>query len=174
MIKIIGLLVLSLLTSHAGALSKDRQMGAEISLLFPSAIVSYFDHDKGVEIALQVSPVSSSEEIDSTTADIHYRSYFDKKIDGAYWDVFSRFAYLDGPLSNSRSRARSTKLGFGLGLGYRTFNLFDNASMYWGCGIHLGAYVLGENQIYDEGLDFSIDDEPVILNIEFLKIGYAF
>ena len=181
--KKIVLLLLLVNYLHAGNLDKDKSWGTEVNfLIVPSVIASYFNHEHNYEIAMQMAYISqdnSSHLVEGFTTktfstDILYRHYFSENISGVYGGIFSRLTFIDGKLSNDYRAAKVTKLGLGLEVGYRKFfSLFNNNSFYWGTGLKLGGYVLGENDIFDNKYIMP-DDLPIILSLEFLKFGYAF
>jgi hypothetical protein len=158
--------------------------------------VSLFGVDRNAEIAFPFYYGKSESDIESDdiafsnvdfteiTQDVHYRYFLGNTQNGFYLSGFARFAWLDGVLGRNifdgvdTSKAndadyRSTegKLGIGVGLGYR---IFSYRGLYWGCGLNLGRYIIGENDKFRGSL-FSLDsDEEIIVDVELLKFGWAF
>ncbi len=144
-----------------------------------SGTFSYFNQEDHVEIALpwhaafytdRVEEVDE-EHYDVYNLDIHYRKFLGEAMDGFYLSGFARLSYLNGLLEYEDRYKKTTKLGLGVGLGYRVFP--KTQRYYWGVGLVVGRYITGENEIYRE-VGFSIEDAPFIIDIEFLKFGYAF
>lgn len=153
---------------------------------------SYFDTKNNVEIAIPVMYSSgeqddfyyynqaprASHDLRSFTADLHYRKYLGHRLDGFYLSGFSRLAHLDGALeveygSEQYETASETKLGIGVGIGYR---IVSTSGLYWGMSLSVGRYLVGDSDIFagSDSLSADIDDSEVIVDVEFLKFGYAF
>ncbi len=117
------------------------------------------------------------------TQDVHYRYFLGNTQNGFYLSGFARGAYLEGVLGDyawdniedtntvKDSRDSEFKLGLGVGLGYRYFSY---KGLYWGVGVSLGRYLLGESDRF-RGAFFSLDsDSEFIIDVELLKFGWAF
>jgi hypothetical protein len=116
------------------------------------------------------------------TQDVHYRYFLGNTQNGFYLSGFARGAYLSGIKgstefdvfdSTKAGNARDTemKMGLGVGLGYRKFSY---RGLYWGAGINLGRYVIGENDKFRGGLLSYDNDSELIIDIELFKFGWAF
>ena len=144
-----------------------------------SGTFSYFDHEERVEIALpwlisnqtESGYAENSRHFDAVNLDIHYRKFLGEKMDGFYLSGFGRLSHLNGLLETKDKYEKSVKFGLGVGLGYRLFP--TSGRYYWGIGLIVGRYVSGENEKY-RSIDFALEDSPIIVDIEFLKFGYAF
>ena len=146
-----------------------------------SGTFSYFDYDNKAEIALpwfvglfkdHNGNHDSVRHFDVVTTDIHYRKFLGDDFGGLYVSTFGRVAFLNSILDDEDRYKKTTKLGLGVGVGYRFFS--KGSRLYWGAGIIFGRYVKGDNDIYrDIGMG-TIDDSSQILDVELLKIGYAF
>ncbi len=186
----IGLLLPLLLWSDKLPL-EGREYGVEFN--FPrlltysddwksvSGTFSYFDYEDKVEwampwmIASEGSEDSYSGKLKTINLDLHYRKYLADELNGFYISGFARLTRLDGKLQEGHGLYQKTlKLGVGAGLGFRI--LPKNKRFYWGAGLIVGRYLGNQNDIYDQsGVDWlSFDDMPVIVDVEFLKFGYAF
>jgi hypothetical protein len=61
--------------------------------------------------------------------------------------------------------------GAGVGIGYRKFSY---RGLYWGASLSLGRYFIGKNdRFYGSWLSYD-DDNEIIIDVEFLKFGWAF
>ena len=144
-----------------------------------SGTFSYFNHEDKVEIALPWSMafftdregLADEEHFDVSNLDIHYRKFLGEEMNGFYLSGFARASYLNGLLENEDKYDKTMKLGVGVGLGYRVFP--STQRHYWGVGLIVGRYITGENELYRE-VGLGIEDMPIIVDIEFLKFGYAF
>ena len=144
-----------------------------------SGTFSYFNQKDHVEIALpwhiafytDREGEVDEEHYDVYNVDIHYRKFLGTEMDGFYLSGFTRLSYLNGLLEYEDRYKKTTKLGIGVGLGYRV--LPKTQRYYWGVGLIVGRYITGENEIYRE-VGFGIEDAPFIIDVEFLKFGYAF
>lgn len=147
-----------------------------------SGTFSYFDHSNKVEYAMPWTIQKHGDDsydgyrdkgLDINTLDLHYRKFLGDQMNGFYLSGFTRLAYLDGKVRYEDSYQKTTKLGLGVGLGYRLFP--DNQRFYWGAGLIVGRYISGNNDVYEQSVDWlGFDDMPIIIDIEFLKFGYAF
>lgn len=155
---------------------------------------SYFDTQNSREYAFPVfisSVKSDSEQYPSTykfsTVDFHYRQYLGDTLTGFYLSGFARAAQIKAlvgydyapsvfSIAGSCSDCGPSyydseyKLGIGVGLGYR---IISKNGLYWGCGLILGKYVVGENDKFREG-DGINEDAELIVDAELLKFGYSF
>jgi len=189
-IKKIVLMLLLMGYVHAESLPLEgRKFGVEFNIprlltysdswQSASGTFSYFDHEDSVEVAFPwlVSNQKSSgyygsdRHFDVINMDIHYRKFLGDKMDGFYLSGFGRVSHLNGLLDDEDRYKKTVKFGLGVGLGYRLFPISQR--YYWGIGLIVGRYVSGENEIYQD-VDFSLEDSPIIVDIEFLKFGYAF
>lgn len=144
-----------------------------------SGTFSLFNQVNKVEIALPWSMAfftdregsADEEHFDVSNLDIHYRKFLGEDMDGFYLSGFARVSHLNGLLKYEDNYEKTMKLGVGVGLGYRVFPKIQR--YYWGVGLIVGRYITGENDIYRE-VGFGIEDTPIIVDIEFLKFGYAF
>jgi len=177
---------------------KNKKFGIEINpfrLLFIdkddktfSGSFSIFNVSPNVEIAIPIyasSSGSGNNKFRSLTIDGHYRYFLNKHAKGFYISGMSRFTALHGTLgknydyfndelASNKDRDSTYKLGIGFGLGYR---VFSKSGFYWGAGLSLGRYIVGENdryQLTSGDLASDIDDQEVIIDVEFFKFGYAF
>lgn len=187
--KILSLVFLTIFLQADSPRLKGKQYGVEFNIprlltysdswKSMSGTLSYFNHKDHLEIALPWhlafytdSSINSEEEhYDVYNLDIHYRKFLGEAMNGFYLSGFTRLSYLNGILEDEDRYKKTTKLGLGVGLGYRIFP--KNKRYYWGVGLIVGRYISGENEIYRE-VGFAIEDAPFILDIEFLKFGYAF
>ena len=142
-----------------------------------SGSLSIFDYTNSAEITI---PVLYSHESDFKllTLDIHYRKFIENRVGGLYMSAIGRVASLEGELRDSKrdnsgeNYAKVTKLGLGLGIGYRLFS--KSSRWYWGVGLIAGRYLGSDNDIFDSSSLSAIDDAPIFIDIELLKIGYKF
>jgi hypothetical protein len=159
-----------------------RPLIAEESLTL-SGGVSLFSVNRRVEIAfpLYYSNPKDPKDLQEWTADCHLRYFLGNTQNGFYLSAFARFARLNGYLSDTNETLFSdapvsgkdsqSKLGIGFGLGYRKFSYHG---LYWGASFSIGRYLSGENgKFYGKMVSYD-DDERQILDIEFLKFGWAF
>ena len=94
---------------------------------------------------------------------------------------FSRFAYLNGIANDiynydmdytiTGEKESVFKVGLGIGIGYR---IFSYKGIYWGTSLNVGRYLIGKNEHFYSGFLDINDDATMILDIEFLKFGWAF
>ena len=144
-----------------------------------SGTFSYFQPQERVEIAfpwivsLYTDRINEMDEahFDVHSLDVHYRQFLGEEMDGFYLSGFVRAAYLNGLLDDEDHYKKTMKFGLGVGLGYRFFS--RSQPYYWGIGLIVGRYITGENDIYRE-VGLGIEDTPLIIDVEFLKFGYAF
>lgn len=153
---------------------------------------SYFDTDKGVEIAVPFVYANDrllgsyfddrdkDERLVTMTTDIHFRKYLNHRIGGMYISGFARHAYLRGMedefnlgANETAERITENKLGLGVGIGYRSFS---ESGIYWGASLNFGRYVLGDSDIFadSDGISSDITDSEFIFDVELLKFGYVF
>ncbi len=145
-----------------------------------SGTFSYFDYENNAEIALpwyvglfkdHEGNYDSVRHFDVISTDIHYRKFLGDGFGGFYVSGFGRVALLNSILEDEDRYKKTTKLGLGVGVGYRFFS--TGSRYYWGVGLIYGRYFAGKNDIY-RAIGIDMDDESTILDIELLKIGYAF
>lgn len=176
-----------------------RQHGIELNLFrfllwdegekSMSGTYSRFDTDKNVEIAMPFMYSSGPQDeyfwdddpaigdLESYTVDLHYRKYLGHRLEGFYLSGFSRLAHLNGTLEASSAgfydKGSETKLGVGFGIGYR---VFSPSGLYWGMSLSLGRYLTGESDAFlsSDSSSADLDDESLIVDVEFFKFGYAF
>ena len=141
---------------------------------------SWFDHKNGAEWAFPIFGFTSKYEnvkrTDVIAIDFHYRKFTKGYIDGFYLSGFSRFIYINGPLTpanntfseNDYENSSENKLGFGLGIGFRKFY---ESNIYWGMSFSAGIYIFGKNNQYYEKFT---DENKAFFDIELFKLGYAF
>jgi len=189
--KILLLLSLGLYLHAEGLAIEGRKFGVEFN--FPrlltysdswksaSGAFSYFDHQNHIEIAFPwvISHNGNDDDyggvLKSRSIDIQYRKFLEERLGGFYVSGFARLTHLDGKLSEGPYYQKTLKAGIGMGIGIRLFP--KNGRIYWGAGLMVGRYLGNQNDIYYRGHDFdffAFDDAPIILDIEFLKVGYAF
>jgi len=151
----------------AGDLDKSRTVGFQINPIYwGSAGFSYFNHEKGYEIALPFFFLP-----DAFYADLKYRQYDDGRIGGFHYGGFMRLSYMNGKIENERKNARITKVGLGGELGYKVVNLWDIKGLYWGSSLSVGMHLSDNNDRFEEAF---LGDSIAIVDIEFMKLGYAF
>jgi hypothetical protein len=147
-----------------------------------SGTFSLFNLNKRVEIAFPVYYAKPEDKYDLSvfTIDCHYRYFFGNTLNGFYASGFVRYANLNGYTGNNglfdarNSIGTSTsenKIGIGFGVGFRKFSY---RGLYWGASISIGRYYIGENGIFYGNFLSWDDDAKYILDIECLKIGWAF
>jgi len=175
---------------------RGRKLGVEWSLLNflqPNdkeskryiGSISYFSQSLNAEIALPFIyshfrpevTIGNGYTVQSYALDIHYRKFQHETLNGFYLSSFVRFARLRGRTGQCIAILNCPgphpydtehKVGLGAGIGYRKF---FNSGVYWGASLSLGFFVLGES---DKFLDYPDNDRGVIIDAEFLKLGYAF
>ncbi len=150
-----------------------------------SGTVSYFDNANGIEIAM---PIFYAKEKDNyyyngdyedtetvVNIDLRYRKYFSgNRTEGAYLGAFGRYTYLDGKVWDRGQYATVEKFGVGGEVGFRVKDIFDTP-FYWGTSLSLGGYIGSDNDIFNSSrFALGIDDNKIILDVEFLKVGYEF
>lgn len=159
-----------------------RPLIAEESLTL-SGGVSLFSLTRRAEIAFPFyySNPKEARDLHEWTVDCHFRHFLGNTQNGFYLSAFTRFARLNGYLSETNDspfsdaavseKDRESKLGVGFGLGFRKFSYHGP---YWGASFSVGRFIAGENEkFYGKFLSVD-DDERIILDIEFLKFGWAF
>lgn len=170
----------------------DKNFGIELNifrlLLIDKAVslsgtFSMFGINRHAEIAFPVYYSNPDDPMDlsALTVDCHYRYFLGNTQNGMYLSGFARFAHLDGyPGDNSlyhsegtaaEGRISENKIGAGVGIGYRKFSY---KGLYWGASLNLGRYFIGKNdRFYGNFLSYD-DDNEIIIDVEFLKFGWAF
>jgi hypothetical protein len=170
----------------------DKNFGIELNifrlLLMDKAVslsgsFSIFSVNRHAEIAFPVyfSNPDDPMDLSDLTVDCHYRYFLGNTQNGMYLSGFARFAHLDGyPGDNSLYHSEGTaaenriienKIGAGVGIGYRKFSY---KGLYWGASLNLGRYFFGKNdRFYGSSLSYD-DDNEIIIDVEFLKFGWAF
>jgi hypothetical protein len=141
---------------------------------------SYFQPDNQVEIAIPwILSLYTNDRyngakthLDIGSIDIHYRKFLGEEMNGFYLSGFTRATHLNGILNEEDSYKKTMKFGLGVGLGYRLFP--KNQRYYWGAGLVVGRYLVGDSYIYSDVGGLGLEDSPYIIDIEFLKFGYAF
>jgi hypothetical protein len=143
---------------------------------------SLFGVNRHAEIAFPVyySSPEDPKDLKEWTIDCHYRYFLGNTQNGFYLSGFARYAHLSGyqgddaPLfggGNIGEKSSQNKLGMGVGLGYRKFSY---KGLYWGASLSFGRYLTGENdRFYGSYLSYD-DDKKFIIDVEFLKFGWAF
>lgn len=160
------------------ALNLTRFLTYSDSWKSASGSFSYFNQEEKIEIAFPWHIAHYTDQIDEDeehfdvyNLDIHYRKFLGEEMDGFYLSGFTRLSYLNGLASDEESYIKTPKLGLGVGIGYRI--LPKTNRYYWGVGLIVGSYVLGDNYRYKH-VGFGIEDAQIIVDIELLKFGYAF
>lgn len=177
--------------SKAGPLA-DKKYGVEVNLFRVlmidqfasfSGTFSLFNVNRQAEIAFPIYYQQSNDAYTLTelTVDCHYRYFLGQVQNGFYLSGFTRFAYLNGNLTNNNSydpyntpsakKGKEAKLGLGVGIGYRKFS---KKGLYWGTSLSLGRYVIGKNERFGNSYFSMDDDSSIIVDFEFLKFGWAF
>ncbi len=159
-----------------------RPLIAEESLTL-SGGVSLFSVSPRMEVAfpLYYSNPKDAKDLHEWTADCHLRYFLGNTRNGFYLSAFTRFARLNGTLSETNEtlfgdeaiggKDSESKLGIGFGLGVRKFSYHG---LYWGASFSVGRYIAGKNgKFYGKFLSYD-DDERIIMDVEFLKFGWAF
>jgi hypothetical protein len=168
----------------------NKQFGIEFNivrlLLIEKAVslsggFSLFGVNRHAEIAfpLYYSNPENPKDLKEWTIDCHYRYFLGNTQNGFYLSGFVRYAHLDGYLGDnsifgdgpSDVKGSENKVGIGVGLGYRKFSY---KGLYWGASLSFGRYLTGENdRFYGSFLSYD-DDKKFIIDVEFLKFGWAF
>ena len=170
----------------------DKNFGVELNifrlLLMDKAVslsggFSLFGVGRHAEIAFPIyySNPENPMDLNELTVDCHYRYFLGNTQNGMYLSGFARFARLEGyPGDNNlfhsdgtsgEGRISENKIGAGVGIGYRKFSY---RGLYWGASLNLGRYFIGENgRFYGSWLSYD-DDNEIIIDVEFLKFGWAF
>jgi hypothetical protein len=170
----------------------DKNFGIELNifrvLLIDRAVslsggFSLFGVNRHAEIAFPIyySNPEDPKDLKELTIDCHYRYFLGNTQNGLYLSGFVRYAHLDGYLgdndlfhsdvTNADIKISENKMGAGVGIGYRKFSY---KGLYWGTSLNFGRYFIGKNdQFY--GIFLPIDDDnKIIIDVEFLKFGWAF
>jgi hypothetical protein len=169
-----------------------RKFGVELNIfrlllmdkaLSLSGSFSLFGANRHAEVAFPVyySNPDDPMDLNDLTVDCHYRYFLGNTQNGMYLSGFARFAHLDGypgdndPFDSDGSaaggRILEDKIGAGVGIGYRRFSY---KGLYWGASLNLGRYFIGKNDRFYGSLLSYDDDNEIIVDIEFLKFGWAF
>lgn len=168
----------------------DKKYGIEVNLFRLlllentsfSGTFSLFDVNRNAEIAFPIYYFSPDKKFNTEifTLDCHFRYFLRNTQNGFYVSAFARYANFDGWVEhwdsdyydNDYEKKSFSDIGVGVGVGYR---IFSYKGLYWGTSISFGRY-LGDNNI--EEMEFSNNDLFIeldqIVNIEFLKFGWAF
>ncbi|MEN9307469.1 MAG: hypothetical protein RL173_1401 [Fibrobacterota bacterium] len=153
--------------------------------------VSLFSVSRSAEIAIPLfyRHVTSKNEVfyklkdDFTlvSADVQYRQFLGHTQNGFYLSAFGKLSNLDGYKSQTYTeiyqdsiapqKISRTKFGIGMGLGYR---IFSHRGLYWGAGMTIGRFLSGKEDEFRSGDAIYNDDHQLILDVEFLKVGWAF
>lgn len=155
-----------------------------------SGTVSFFSVSRSAELAFPVFYQNGSkretETFGSSTYDVPltllnvdatYRQFLGKHQDGFYFSVGTRYTYIHGiqgtdyflfTVNAEGPETTTRKLGAYFGLGYR---YFTKSGFYWGASIVYGRYFSKNNVDIRE---VTFDDSKNIIDIEFLKFGFAF
>ena len=110
----------------------------------------------------------------SVNLDFHYRLYLTGKIGGFYTSLGAKYNYaflISEDLYQPSEKYTINRLGFGFGVGYR---IFSDDRLFWGIGIFVGRY-FGKDiskKVYISSI--FTDEDYSFINIQLLKIGYAF
>jgi len=139
--------------------------------------VSNFSWDRSAEVAFPfVLWVFGGDDGAIFSQDVHYRHFLSGHQRGFYLGGYARYQYArytefdlttDDPQERSLNRA-----GLAFELGSR---VFSRKGLYWGWSVSLGRFIVGD-QMDEE----SFPDNPflwaddLILDIELLKVGFAF
>ncbi len=150
-----------------------RLLNSDSDNITLSGTYSRFKHDENVELAFPLfyakETYNNEPSTHVTNADIHYRKYLGPKIGGFYMSGFGRYSHINGALKDDTSKTDTTnKLGLGVGIGYRKFS---ESGLYWGTSLNLGHYLIGDSQRF---ADAPAADDPMIIDVEMLKFGYAY
>lgn len=168
----------------------NRAWGVEVSplgLLFVdegvalSGTVSNFSWDRSAEVAFPVYYIGGSN--DNRTSifqvDAQYRRFLGQAQRGFYLSGFTRFQharyesydYSDFFGEEEGEMRTINRLGIGFGLGGR---IFSRPGFYWGWNLSLGRYLVGDKIAEDEIPESLFLLGDLILDVELLKIGFAF
>ncbi len=144
---------------------------------------SLFNITRQAEIAFPIYYGRPSDTLDlnSFTADCHYRYFLGNTQNGFYLSGFARYAYLSGYFGDNHihlfdtlmvnKKSTANKIGIGIGVGYRKFSY---KGLFWGTSLSFGRYFIGDNdKFYGSFLSYD-DDSEYIIDFEFLKFGWAF
>lgn len=145
---------------------------------------SIFDTERKTEISVPLYYFKPDEKYATEifTMDCHYRYFLRNTLNGFYLSAFGRLANFKGyrdtwwddeKFEDEYEKKSFTDIGVGVGVGYR---IFSYKGLYWGTSISFGRYLLGndiEELEFDNNDLFIIADKQII-NIEFLKFGWAF
>jgi hypothetical protein len=144
---------------------------------------SLFGVNRHAEIAFPMyySSPEDPKDLKEWTIDCHYRYFLGNTQHGFYLSGFVRYAHLNGYLGDNdlqlfddgtaEVKSRENKVGIGVGLGFRKVSY---KGLYWGASLSFGRYITGENdKFYGNFLSYD-DDKKIIIDIEFLKFGWAF
>jgi hypothetical protein len=115
----------------------------------------------------------------SINLELHYRKFLPGKVGGIYSDMGIKYNYAYSKPSNDYEYSEPIepksmrRLGLGCGVGYR---IFSDDRFYWGIGIFIGSYFLGQDIDNNTGISsiFFTSDERSFLTFQLLKVGYAF
>lgn len=145
---------------------------------------SLFDVDRNAEIAFPIYYYDPDYEFGTKvfTIDCHYRYFLRNTQNGFYLSAFTRFGNFDGYKEiydenyyndDEYKKITASDIGIGVGIGYR---IFSYRGLYWGTSINFGRYLLGDDDKFQDGWNDSPLDSynKQIINIEFLKFGWAF
>ena len=147
-----------------------------------SGSFSLFGVSRHSEVAFPwfYSNPEDQKDLNEWTIDCHYRDFLGNTQNGFYLSVFVRYAHLEGYLGNNwlidttepdDVKDSENKVGIGVGLGYRKFSY---KGLYWGASLSFGRYITGKhNKFYGNFLAID-DDQNFIIDVEFLKFGWAF
>jgi len=165
----------------------NRKWGVEVSpfgLLFLdqggalSGTVSNFSWDRSAEIAFPFYYAADAESYGTTVfnLDAQYRRFLSDRQRGFYISGFTRFQHGSYQSSNyytyTDERRTINRLGIGAGIGGR---IFSRSGFYWGWNISYGRFLVGD-KIRGSGMpdSFFMLTEDLILDVELVKIGFAF
>lgn len=168
----------------------DKKYGIEVNLFrflllentSFSGTFSLFDVNRNAELAFPIYYFSPEDKFNTEifTLDCHYRYFLRNTQNGFYVSAFARFAKFDGWVEDwdydddddYYDKKSITDIGIGVGIGYR---IFSYKGLYWGTSVSFGRYLGGHNI---EEMEFNNNDLFIpldqIINIEFLKFGWAF
>ena len=108
--------------------------------------------------------------------DATYRHFLGKHQAGIYFSGGVRYTYINGiegpdfiifSVKQSGAESSANRFGAYFGVGYL---YFTKSGFYWGTSFIFGRFFGGEKH-YQEVI---LDDGPYIIDMEFLKFGYAF
>lgn len=145
---------------------------------------SLFDVDRNAEIAFPIYYLDPENEKGTKvlTLDCHYRYFLGNTQNGFYLSAFTRLANFDGYKEiysddyyeeDYYKSIKMTDLGVGVGIGYRKFSY---KGLYWGTSISFGRFLFADKDKYQDSWDSGPFDSynKQIINVEFLKFGWAF